>query len=116
PAVVPVRAGVALHVNADHPVLRRPTHDVVVERIRFAILLLDLVARAAGNVHQNGARRAALIGGEDVDYIFWIGTEGDIAGNGDARIERRGGAVDVVGWHQWPVELRCAGWIDDLPD
>ena len=54
--------------------------------------------------------------GEDVDQILWIGTEGDIARDGDAGIERRDAAIDVVGRHQRAVELGGAAGVDDLAD
>src|SRR4051812_41771724 len=70
-AVIPVaHAGMPLHGDADHAVLRRPSADVVVERVGLARLLFDLVAGAAGHVDEDRTTAAALVGSEDVDDIL----------------------------------------------
>ena len=71
-AVVPVLAGMTLHQDADHAVLRRPAADVVVEGVAFADLLLELVTGAAGHVHDDRSPIAALLADEDVEHVFGI--------------------------------------------
>src|SRR5262245_11715533 len=64
-AVIPVRARMALHDRGDHAVLRRPAPDVVVERIAFPNLLLDLVATAAGHEDEDWTVAATCVSHED---------------------------------------------------
>ena len=114
-ARIPAWPAVALHVDADHAVLGGPAADVVVERVGFFILKLDLVAAAARNIYQHRARSWALVRAKDIDDVLWIGTKRRVAYHGDARVHRRRAAGDVVGRHQRPVELRRARRIDDVP-
>jgi hypothetical protein len=58
-AVIPVLTWMPLHRDSDHVVLYGPASDVVVERIGFAILLLDLVAGATRNINENCAISSA---------------------------------------------------------
>ena len=58
----------------------------------------------------------AFIRRENIHHVLRVGAEGQIARDGDSGIERRRVAVDVVRRHQRPVELRRAGWVDDVPD
>src|SRR5262249_50065038 len=74
-AVVPVLARVALHGHADHVVLHGPSPDVVVKRIRLAVLLFDLVASAAGDVNQDRAIPAALVRAEDIHQVLRMRTK-----------------------------------------
>src|SRR5580698_7389868 len=97
--IVPSLAGMALHVDADHTVFHGPIHDVVVERVAIGATLL-LIARAPRYVEQDGALAAALVGGENVEHIFGIGAERDVAGDGDTGGGRFGleGRVEVRGF------------------
>ena len=114
-AGVPTRASMPLHIHADHSVLGRPSHDVVVERVRFLILKLELVASASGNINQNRSRCGALVRCENIHDVFWIRPEGGVPHHRNAGIQWRGAARNVVGRHQRPVELRRARRIDDMP-
>src|SRR5678816_3135164 len=55
PAVVPVGGRMPLHNREDHPVLCRPASDVVVERVAFTDLLLDLVPTTARHEDEDWA-------------------------------------------------------------
>ena len=85
-AVIPGQAlaAAALHVDSHHSVFHGPQHDVVVEGVAVGDLL-DLIARASGDVDQDRAR-AAFVGREDVDDIAGVGAEGDVARDFDAGI------------------------------
>src|SRR5262245_37053196 len=115
-----------LHDRGDHPVLRRPAPDVVVERVAFADLLLDLVAAAAGHKDEDRTIPATSISHEDIEHILWMRSERLIACDCDTRIQltfesRRCGvggpvSVVVVFRHERPIQPSRARRVDDLPD
>jgi hypothetical protein len=76
-----------LHDRGDHAVFRRPASDVVVERVAFKNLLLDLVAATAGHEDENRTIPATSIRHEDIEQVLWMRSEGLIARDGDARIQ-----------------------------
>src|SRR5262245_17638962 len=86
-SVIPVRARVPLHGYGDHPVLRCPPADVVVEGVAFPNLLLDLVATSTGHKDKDRTISAAFIADEDVEQILWMRSKGLIACDGDSGIQ-----------------------------
>ena len=75
-----------LHVDADHAVLHRPQHDVVVEPALRHVLLF--VARPTGDEDQHRSQPVGMVGLEYVEGIAGIGAVGDIAHHGDAGVGR----------------------------
>jgi hypothetical protein len=114
--IVPVLARMPLHRHAHHSVFGGPAADIVVKCVGFAILLLNFVARAAGNINEDRPIAAAFVRREDVDQIFGVRTEGNVARDGDSPISGRDVAAVIVFRHQRTVELGCTRRVHDLPD
>src|SRR5262245_27359272 len=77
-AIIPLLAGLTLHSDADHVVLRRPAANADVKLSGFQILLLEFVASAARNVNQDRAITATFLRAEDIDEIFRMRAKGHV--------------------------------------
>ena len=113
-AIVPGRTSMALHIDAHHTVLGRPSGDVVVEGVRFLVLKFYFVAHSAGNINQHWPGRRAFIRRENIHYIPGIGAERLISRDCDSGVQGRRVAVDIVRGHHRPVQLRRAGRVNDM--
>src|ERR1051326_3858157 len=73
-SAVPLLRRMPLHRHADHAVLHGPSPDIVVKRVGFPNLLLDLIAGASGDVNQNSPVPPAFFGTENIEEVLRIRT------------------------------------------
>ena len=105
--IIPSLPRMALHIHSRHAIFDCPQHDVVVENITV-FPALNLVAGSARNIYQNGPRGAAFFSNCNVEHVFRIGSEGNIARERDAFIGRIG--------MQRPVDLGRLRDANSAPD
>src|SRR5688572_20984473 len=73
--------------DTNHPILRGPYPDIVVEQIRLHGLLFDLVAGATRDIDEDGPIVAAFLGNKHINQILGLRTVGEISHQRDSRVE-----------------------------